>query len=87
MSGKGLTENSNKNPGGAQEEKLCQHDVDEDDEEDTLQMAIALSLQEERGNMDLQKRKLNDSYQTNFQAMHRKGGCLSRMTKVMRRRC
>ena len=51
-------------------------------------MAIALSLQEEEGgNMDLQKRKLNDSYQTNFQAMHMKRGCLSRMTKVMRRRC
>ena len=46
-----------RNPGGAQEEKLCQHDYDEDHEEDTLQMAIALSLQEEGGNMDLQKRK------------------------------
>ena len=54
-------------------------------------MAIALSLQEEGGNMDLQKKKkikkLNDSYQSNLQAMHRKGGCLSRMTKMMRRRC
>ena len=85
MQGKGLTEN--KTPGGAQEEKLCQHDVDEDGEEKTLQMATALALQEEGGNMDLQKRKLNDSYQTNFQVANRKGGCLSRMTKMMRRRC
>ena len=84
-------ENSTKNPGGAQEEKLCQHDVDEDDEEDTLQMAIALSLQEEGGKMDKQKKKkikkLNDSYQTNFQMANRKGGSLSRMTIMMRRRC
>ena len=51
-------------------------------------MAIALSLQEEEGgNMDLQKRKLNDSYQTNFQMANRKGGSLSRMTIMMRRRC
>ena len=50
-------------------------------------MAIALSLQEEGGNMDLQKRKLNNSHQTNFQVANRKEGCLSRMTKMMRRRC
>lgn len=50
-------------------------------------MAIALSLREEEGgNMDLQKRKLNDSYQTNFQMANRKEGSLSKM-KMMRRRC
>ena len=50
-------------------------------------MAIALSLQEEGGNMDLQKRKLNDSYQTNFQMANRKEGSPSKITKIMRRRC
>ena len=41
--------------GGAQEEKLAQHYVDGDEEEDRRQMAIALSLQEEGGNKKLQK--------------------------------
>ena len=54
-------------------------------------MAIALSLQEEGGKMDKQKKKkikkLNDSYQTNFQMANRKGGSLSRMKKMRRRRC
>ena len=51
------SEGQRKLSGDVQEEKLAQHDVDEDDEKDTLEAAIALSLQEERGYMDLQKIK------------------------------
>ena len=54
-------------------------------------MAIALALQEEGGNTGLEKKennkKLNDSYQTNFQMANRKEGSPSKITKIMRRRC